>query len=307
MTQTNLTSVNTLINAIPFVGSNGILAGQAGNIPAPAIADNIKFLKGDGTWNTPVVLTTTGTSGASTYNTSTGALNIPSYAGSAATPVTQIFISSGTYTPTVGMRYVTVKAVGGGGSGSGSNGSAAGTGSVGVAGSGAGTVEVLLTAAQIGVSQAVTIGAGGAAGGAAGAGNVGGNTTLGTLFNANGGNGGGLVSTAANQTVPGIAGGSFSITTGLELGSTLGDDSLPSYNFGNGTVHILKSGKSGSSRFGSGVERQNMPIVAGVLSVIGAQGTGFGTGSTGGQSYGGGAAQGSAAGLGGKMIIQEWF
>jgi hypothetical protein len=37
-------------NSSSFVGSNGTIAGSSGAVPAPAIADNTKFLKGDGTW-----------------------------------------------------------------------------------------------------------------------------------------------------------------------------------------------------------------------------------------------------------------
>jgi len=33
-----------------YTGSDGITAGTKGSVPAPAIADNVKFLKGDGTW-----------------------------------------------------------------------------------------------------------------------------------------------------------------------------------------------------------------------------------------------------------------
>jgi hypothetical protein len=42
-----------------FVGSNGVIAGQGGFVPAPSIADNTKFLKGDGTWSTPAGSTST--------------------------------------------------------------------------------------------------------------------------------------------------------------------------------------------------------------------------------------------------------
>lgn len=34
----------------PFMGADGTLPGQKGLVPAPAAADNLKFLKGDGTW-----------------------------------------------------------------------------------------------------------------------------------------------------------------------------------------------------------------------------------------------------------------
>ena len=36
-----------------FTGADGSTAGASGLVPAPAAADNTKFLKGDGTWQTP--------------------------------------------------------------------------------------------------------------------------------------------------------------------------------------------------------------------------------------------------------------
>lgn len=36
-----------------MIGSNGIAAGVKGLVPQPAISDNTKYLKGDGTWSTP--------------------------------------------------------------------------------------------------------------------------------------------------------------------------------------------------------------------------------------------------------------
>lgn len=37
----------------PFKGATAQVAGEKGQVPAPAIADSEKFLKGDGTWATP--------------------------------------------------------------------------------------------------------------------------------------------------------------------------------------------------------------------------------------------------------------
>jgi len=36
-----------------FAGSNGITGGSTGLVPAPGIAENVEFLKGDGTWAAP--------------------------------------------------------------------------------------------------------------------------------------------------------------------------------------------------------------------------------------------------------------
>tara|TARA_B110000046_G_scaffold129001_1_gene135493 strand:- start:162 stop:2291 length:2130 start_codon:yes stop_codon:yes gene_type:complete len=68
-----------------YTGADGTTAGTKGAVPAPAATDNVKFLKGDGTWATVpgggglvTSLTTTGTSGASTLIS--GVLNVPNYA-----------------------------------------------------------------------------------------------------------------------------------------------------------------------------------------------------------------------------------
>jgi len=49
---TGIDITNNTISANAMVGSNGTTAGSAGIVPAPAKADNTKFLKGDGTWAT---------------------------------------------------------------------------------------------------------------------------------------------------------------------------------------------------------------------------------------------------------------
>lgn len=87
----------------------------------------------------------------------------------------QSFTSSGTYTPTSGMTKALVFCTGGGGGGGGAD--STGTSSSGGGGGGSGGTAIeLLTAATIGASQSVTIGAGGTAGAAANGGS-GGNVT----------------------------------------------------------------------------------------------------------------------------------
>ncbi len=43
-------SKTSTLNIKSMIGSNGTIAGQSGLVPTPAIADNTKFLRGDGTW-----------------------------------------------------------------------------------------------------------------------------------------------------------------------------------------------------------------------------------------------------------------
>lgn len=105
--------------------------------------------------------------------------------------VIQTFLANGTYTPTVGMEYCTVEVVGGGGGGGSVDAPGSDNGNAGGGGGGGGYARKTFSAVTIGVSQAVTIGAGGAgavAGGSTGTG--GGTTSLGALISATGGSGG---------------------------------------------------------------------------------------------------------------------
>lgn len=137
--------------------------------------------------------------------------------------VLQTITATGTYTPTAGMVNVLVIGVGGGGGGGGVQVDATDTvGLAGGAGSGACCIG-LYTAAQIGVSQSVTIGAAGAAGAdnggsnAANDGGDGGDTLFGTagaLFTAGGGKGSsGLFVTTLTPSAPGAGG----VATGATL------------------------------------------------------------------------------------------
>lgn len=99
----------------------------------------------------------------------------------------QVFTSTGVYTPAAGMRFCIVEVVGAGGSGG-----KGGSSSNGAGGGGGGYARRLLTALQVGASQPVTIGNGGAQQTSNGApGNNGQTTSFGTLVSATGGKGGG--------------------------------------------------------------------------------------------------------------------
>ena len=103
----------------------------------------------------------------------------------------QVFTSSGTYTPTSGMAVCLVISTGGGGGGGGADCSDTTAVAIGGGGGGGATCIELFTAAQIGASQTVTIGAAGTAGANTGGdGGAGGNTTFGSLHTAGGGAGG---------------------------------------------------------------------------------------------------------------------
>lgn len=153
----------------------------------------------------------------------------------------QTFTSNGTYTPTAGMKYCKIEMVGGGGAGGGTSTAAAGTGA-GAGGGGSGAYNFnFFTAATIGASQTVTIGAGGV--GATGAvGGNGGATSVGSLLTAPGGAGGSaraaqasvVIAIGGNGGVAGIGGinnfigqtGGLGINSAINAGSGFGGSSF---------------------------------------------------------------------------------
>src|SRR5882672_2910424 len=169
-------------------------------------------------------------SGVSSFNTLTGAVT---------TNVTkQVFSATGTYTPTSGMAHCIVECMGGGGAGGGVTG-VSGQCNTSGGGGGGSYSRAYLTAAAIGASKAVTIGAGGTPV-SGGAGGSGGDTSLGSLCIGKGGSGG---ANSGNGGSGGIAGTGDVTTTG--------SSGCPGINAGAITV-IFFSGKGGDSRFGGG-------------------------------------------------------
>jgi hypothetical protein len=188
----------------------------------------------------------------------------------------QKFTASGTYTPSAGMLYCIIEGVGSGGGGGGASaGTTTGT-SFGAGGGGAGGYSRLTaTAATIGGSQTVTIGAAGA-GGAAGANNGGngGDCSVGTLLIAKGGSGGKFVSPA--QMAPGGAGG-VPGTGDITCAGQPGTYGL--YNGSRATVSILASpGNGGSSFFGGGAVHT---VTNGAQAVNGVNAGNYGGGGSG--------------------------
>lgn len=207
--------------------------------------------------------------------------------------VKQPFPSSGPYTPTTGMAYCIIEAVGGGGSGGSCP--AASTQSYGASGGGAGGYSRLLaTAATIGASQVVTIGAAGAAPAAGGNnGNNGGQTSVGSLCVANGGNGG----IRGDFAPAGGAGGGVGTGDIAASGAPGGTGISSSNNIVDGF-----SGAGGSGPFGGGG--------AGLGSVVSASngnaGTGRGSGGSGATVSGSASTASGGAGTAGFVIITEF-
>ncbi|HEY1244707.1 MAG TPA: hypothetical protein VGF29_07730 [Hyphomicrobiaceae bacterium] len=163
----------------------------------------------------------------------------------------QSFTTSGanTYTPTANMVFALVFSTGAGGGGGGADANDGGSTAGGAGGAAGGTCIELFTAAQIGASQTVTVGAKGTGGAAStGAnGTAGGNTTFGALHTATGGGlGAGL-----QTTTDGIAaGGTGGVPTGGLINLTGGDGgNAAALNTGN---NIAIGGDGGASFWGGG-------------------------------------------------------
>lgn len=206
----------------------------------------------------------------------------------------KVWTASDTYTPTTGMTTALLGTLGGGGGGGGCANSAAGTQAY-AGGGGAGSLSLkLVTAADIGASKAVTIGAGG---GGASAGNntgtAGGDTSIGTLCVGKGGAGGG--GTASAQQGAGGAGGVAG--TGDVAGT--GQPGLGGIGGGAVTAPFGRSGAGGSTFLGGGAQG-NRDHGAGAAA------GGYGAGGSGGASRNNNGTTGGGAGTDGIAFALEY-
>ncbi len=201
--------------------------------------------------------------------------------------VVQVFTANGTYTPTTGMKVATVYAFGGGGGGgSGARNAAGAAAGGGSGGGGGGLAQAWFTAAQIGASKAVAIGAGGGGGAAqtvnataGNAGTAGTATSLGTLLFAGGGGGGQGGALAANS-----GGGAAGNNSSSGPSGAAGVGGVGSFNQGNGG-----SGVAGANSFtmvGSGSGGAGSPA-AGTVGLTGGFANPLFSGGSGGGSGGG--------------------
>jgi hypothetical protein len=219
---------------------------------------------------------------------------------------TQVFTSSGTYTPSTGMMYCIVEGVGGGGGGGNPGNNASDVG-VGGGGGGGAWGRVRLTSTQIGSNQIVTIGGFGAGGtmshaSTGNAGSNGGTTSLGSLLVLGGGSGGSAgVQALSTWTIAATVSGGNVTTADYGCAGQMGA-SAASFN-GSGVA--IFGGQGGNSVLGQG--GQDIKF-RGSAEFPGNPGTGFGGG--GGGAYAGGVttATNSAGGNGtpGILIITEF-
>lgn len=208
----------------------------------------------------------------------------------------QTFTGNGTYTPTANMKYCIIECVGGGGGGGGSAISLPNFYTSGGGGGGGGYARLKASAATIGASKAVTVGAAGSAGSAGNnAGGSGGDTSVGVLCIGKGGSGGSGSSGSANAS--GGAGG---------VAGT-GDFTFPgqSGRVGplEGTTSIVGSTSAGgASYFGYGATETT---TAGTTT--GGAGQNYGGGGGGGITVGSGTTVAGGAGAAGVVIITEYI
>jgi hypothetical protein len=246
------------------------------------------------------------------WNGATWTKSTPPVAVSVATPPkVTTFLSSGTFTKDPLSTYAIVEMVGGGGQGGYGFGSAgANTAYVGMGGGSGGYAKVLLTAAQIGASQFVTVGS------------PGGSSLFGSLATAGGGQAGTgmyvnsdavLTSGTATFTNPRAT---FSITTGTDLGSKFGNlpsDAFVSQGSGRCCVQTSDGADSEMGRGARGLKPPNGPQQLTTPGAFAAQAAGANTGGggSGDSTYSPTAATGTAgsvaAGGSGKVIVTEFF
>jgi hypothetical protein len=232
---TTITGALTLSSALTYGGvtlSNGVTG--TGNM----VLDTAPTISSPALTGTPTA--PTAAANTNTTQIATTAFALAAALGAGGIVKIQVFDIGGgatqTYTPSAGMVNALGFTWGGGGSG-GSTAASAGGQLSGGAGGGAGGFSIkLMTAAQIGASKTVTLGAAGVPGAAGNnPGGAGGDTSIGVLCVAKGGSGGAgnSGSTAVTGALGGVAGTGDVQGTGAPGGGFLGGTSTASVsNFG---------------------------------------------------------------------------
>ena len=290
-------------SANPTFGTAVVAGGGTGNTTFTAYS-----VIAAGTTATGAFQNVSGVGTAGQVLTSAGAGALPTWAANAAFTVlgVQRITATGTstYTPTAGTKYARVTLVGAGG---GSGGCAATTANIAISGAGGGgaTAVFLLTAAQIGASLSVTVGAGGI-GGTAGnnAGANGGSTSIASPnWVAAGGSGG--AGSAAGTTVSRVGGngGAVSTSTGTLIRSSSGNGG--SNGFGTAATFVVGGfgGASGLS-MGMGGLAVSVTLVSGTSTSTTLVGVGGGAGGS--VSFGTNGTVAGTAGADGIAIFEEF-
>jgi hypothetical protein len=216
--------------------------------------------------------------------------------------------SNFTYTPSAGMQACLIEVVGGGGGGGGANGGGAPSQvNFGGGGGGGGYGKAFYSAAEIGASQAVTVGAGGSGGSPGNSGNNGGTTSVGGLINVSGGSGGGSGGASGAGSVNRASGGSGGSGSGGDINA---QGSQGGYGYGfsvPGAGPIIASGGYGGASAGLGGGSVQGTFNWGSGGSGGQQGLAYGGGGAGASAAGTSGGQTGGSGFGGVCVITEFI
>lgn len=210
----------------------------------------------------------------------------------------QVFDLSGTYTPDPKMVFCIIEVVGGAGGSGGVDGT---TGeSKASAGGGSGSYSrTVASAADIGASQTVTIGAGGTAGTGSPVvnGGNGGDTSVGSLCIGKGGSGSTSIAAAGVLSTAGAGGvaGTGDVTIAGNAGGVGSGASI--------TTVAANAGSGGASYFGGaprGVQAGSSNVVAGIAGTTG-------SGASGAAAHNSDNLAAGAAGGNGRVVITEFL
>jgi hypothetical protein len=205
----------------------------------------------------------------------------------------QTLTSTATYTPTPGMVYCISEVLGSGGGGGGAvSGS---TGSYGGGGGAGGYGVDIFTAATVGASQSVIIGAAGTGGTGYAPGTSGGTCSFGTLISCTGGAGGGYTTNSSVNLAIGGLGGAGTTTAGI---NGVGQSGGVGINLGIG---VGCGGAGGSTIYGAG----GIALVS--QGNNGASGTGYGGGGGGACVWNQGDSNTGGAGAKGVVRVTEFI
>ncbi|EMB2734841.1 hypothetical protein U8026_001805 [Serratia marcescens] len=210
----------------------------------------------------------------------------------------QRFTASGTYTPTPGMRYVVVEAVGGGGGGGGCSDTSANNAAVSGGGGSGSYVRTKIDNATIGDTAAITIGIGGVGGVGGNAGATGGDTKFGSLVTATGGRGGTTSTSSSSFAFIAVGGAPGANPSAGNIISSRGSRGGSGLFFNSSTGAV--GGDGAPSQFGgSGVG-------SGSSGTTGSDGSGFGSGGGGNARQSSSASVNGYAGAPGVIVIYEY-
>lgn len=207
------------------------------------------------------------------------------------------FTASGTYVPTVGMKNVLVKVMGGGGGSAGLGATTASQYAVAGGGGSGSYAEAWLPSVSLGSSQIVTVGAAGVAGQSAADAGGGGTSSLGSLVSAAGGGGSPWIGLVANQGMGLYTGGyPGQVASGGNIVNSAGSAGAPGISVNGSTL----AGHGGNSPLGCGGFGSS---AAGALA---APGSGYGSGAGGIANAPSQPGRPGGAGARGAVIIYEY-